>query len=80
MEVRPDDSDPNDECIHGLGLVAACVLCNGKAAAEERTNNLVDYTFTAQYSGTVSCGCEVDEGDTLVRLRDSRVVCQGCAS
>lgn len=29
-----------DECIHGLGPVACCVVCNGRAAREDRVAKL----------------------------------------
>lgn len=48
-------SGADDECIHGLGPVSACVLCNGRAerdrAAEIAAGEAAWRTFPASYEG-----------------------------
>lgn len=69
----------DDECIHGLGPVSACVLCNGRAAREAAAAREVTAQWSALFDGPVACGCRVEVGDPLARLGDGRVVCGDCA-
>ena len=68
-----------DECIHGLGPVSACVICNGRAATERKVAAEVDYTFTARFDGPLGCGHDSAIGDRLARLKSGRIVCKDCA-
>lgn len=68
-----------DECIHGLGPVAACVICNGRAASEAKPTSEVAYTFRAKFGGRLSCGHEVDLGELIYRMADERLICEDCA-
>lgn len=69
-----------DECIHGLGPISACTICNGRAAAERKAANAVDYSFTAKFDGPLACGHHSEIGDQLHRLGDGRIVCDECVS
>lgn len=71
----PDD----EECIHGLGPVSACVLCNGRADREAAISKTVVARWPALYAGRVACGHDVEVGDQLTRLGDGRIVCEECA-
>ncbi len=55
----------DDECIHGLGPVAACIICNGREARERAAANVVEYRFSAQFDGPAACGHHVERGDVL---------------
>lgn len=68
-------NDDDDECIHGLGPVAACVLCNGRAAREERAAAVIVEWFAARYDGRLGCGCRVTHGDLIGRRADDTFVC-----
>lgn len=67
-----------DECIHGLGPVTACTICNGRDAREQAERDRVLYTFTAAFDGPVACGHRVERGEQLARLVDDRIVCTAC--
>ena len=72
-------SDDLDECPHGLGDPAWCVLCNGREKRERAARNVEVYRFVAKYASTVSCGHQAVEGDVLVHMADERIVCEACA-
>lgn len=42
-------SEPDDDCIHGLGPKSACVICNGTIAAKPRREP--ERTFRARFDG-----------------------------
>lgn len=57
-----------DECPHGLGLRAACVLCNGRARAEEKAAEEENErrTFEARYPGHCKeCGYPILVGEMI---------------
>lgn len=72
----------NDECIHGLGPVACCVICNGREQRERdearRLAGIVQYSFPARFPGFVECGHFVELGDTLTKLGNDHLVCVEC--
>lgn len=41
----------SDECIHGLGPVSACVLCNGRALREAAARRNEWRIFPAKFEG-----------------------------
>lgn len=69
-----------DECIHGMGDPAWCVLCNGRAAAEAKaakTDDTVQFQFTARFAGRCAlCGEQVEPGDTIGMTADKRIACE----
>lgn len=68
----------DDECIHGLGPIAGCVICNGRAAREEADARRVDMTMPAKYKSLLNCGHFPEVGDPILRLGDGRWVCEDC--
>jgi len=58
-----DDMD-SEECIHGLGPVSACVICNGRAQREALVDKPV--IFPAKYGGLCpECGYTFSESDYI---------------
>lgn len=61
----------DDECIHGLGPVSACTICNGKdraRAAEESWRE-----FPAKYEGQCpACNLPIRVGDLIAWRPDDR--------
>lgn len=71
-----------EECPHGLGEPAWCVLCNGrdareKAAAAQEQQTVVA-TFTARYSGCCPRGDDIAPGHLVVRTADGQVRHHDC--
>jgi hypothetical protein len=67
------------ECIHGLGPVAACVICNGRTKREAAEADEVVTRAPAKYEGTCwRCDSAIEPGDTIVLLRSGMWVCEGC--
>lgn len=77
--VSTDRTDSDAECIHGLGPVTACTVCNGKEAAARRARHTVDYSFPAKFTGRADCGHEVEAGEPLNRMLDGSLRCEECA-
>ena len=69
-----------DECIHGLGPVTACTICNGREARERAEANRVIYWFEARFDGTVNCDHSVEIGERLARMGDDSIRCERCAT
>lgn len=68
----------DDECIHGLGLVAACVICNGRAAREAKIHT-EGTTFPSQYSGECfECGNRWVPPARIGKLSNGRYVHESC--
>lgn len=68
--------EEDDECIHGLGMKSACVLCNGRAAREDvRT---IRYSFSARFAALLDCGHFSTPGEEIHRLDDESLVCEEC--
>lgn len=60
------------ECIHGLGPVSACTVCNGRQARETaaEASRAGWHTFPARYpSQCPGCNLPIREGD-LIRWRE----------
>jgi hypothetical protein len=73
-----DQMTDDDECPHGLGLKAACTLCNGRAAREARITT-EGTTFTARYRSTCfECGNEFDVDERIGRLSNGRYAHEAC--
>lgn len=72
-------SDLNDECIHGLGLVAACTVCNGRDARERAQRDEIVARFPARYISLLGCGHFSEIGEQLTRTADDRLLCEECA-
>lgn len=56
------------ECIHGLGPVSACTMCNGRDAAEARANEMPAplSVFAARYPGRcLGCDVPIQVGDII---------------
>lgn len=69
-----------DECIHGLGPVSACTICNGREAKERAERNRIVARFPAAYEGhCYGCQDEISVGDILARTADGRYLCTDCA-
>lgn len=72
--------DDAPECIHGLGLVSACVICNGRAAKERAEEKTVDYWFDAGFDSRLACGHQAVRGDRLARMKNDTIICEECAT
>lgn len=75
--------DVDDECPHGLGMRAACVICNGRVererAAAEAAVRTVLYAFAARYAGhCATCSGPIAVGDPVVMRGDHRTAHQEC--
>ncbi len=68
----------SDDCIHGLGPVAACVICNGRAEREEHDGRRVVARFIAKFPGTRChhCDGDIEIGDRMGRTADDYYVCE----
>ena len=65
-----DAADP-EECIHGLGPVSACVICNGRAAAEDKAGETLPIKIVTRYQGCCpTCDRVVYPGDLLAWFKD----------
>lgn len=67
------------ECPHGLGLRAACVLCNGRADREAAVQAVQPRTFPAKFDGQCpECNLPIRVGDTIAWLFDKPVTHVDC--
>lgn len=65
------------ECIHGLGPIAACVLCNGRAKREAEAVRWV--TFFARWPGHCpGCNLPIMEGQTIAWRQGAAAHHDGC--
>lgn len=57
-----------DECIHGLGPVSACTICNGREAKAQREKwNRTATPFFARYDGECArCDDSIRVADLIV--------------
>lgn len=73
-------SDLDEECIHGLGPVAACVICNGRAKADEAREAegwFVERWRTALYDGHCArCREPFSAGDQIGHTVGGSWVCE----
>lgn len=55
-----------DECIHGLGPVEACVICNGRAERERAEQAAAYRVFPAKFDSQCSaCNLPIHAGDDI---------------
>jgi hypothetical protein len=67
------------ECIHGLGPVSACVICNGREADDARRARIVSIRFRARYASVIDCHHFVGVGSWVARMADGSLICEECA-
>jgi len=80
MNLHDNNTDEDDECIHGLGMISACVLCNGRAKREQDERWKVQYMFDAKYQGLCTRCKDVILVDGRVAMTHGGVICQGCVA
>lgn len=70
----------DDECIHGLGPIAACTICNGREKQQRLDRRKVDYQWTARFGGVCAC-CRDDfiVGELIGRNANDEYICSTCA-
>lgn len=69
----------DEECIHGLGPVTACVICNGRAERERAEQASAYRVFPAKYEGICDeCRGAIDVDDDIAWRPDHPVVHAGC--
>lgn len=69
----------DDECIHGLGPIAACTICNGREVRERAARDAVVRTWAAKFPGTCrKCGDEFAVDDLIGITADERYVHAEC--
>jgi len=72
----------DEECIHGLGPVSACTICNGRAQreaeAEQAAKGKVRY-MPARYPGYCpGCNLPIHEGQMIAWVSDHPTVHKKC--
>lgn len=61
----------DDECIHGLGPVSACVLCNGRAASEAKVASEAPVAMVTRYQAMCpECDLPIYPGQTIIWFPD----------
>ena len=72
MSTTPDPSPilenhpVDDECIHGLGPVSACVICNGRAKREAAEQVEQPVVMVTRYQAMcVECDLPIYPGQTI---------------
>lgn len=71
--------EPLEECIHGLGPVSACVICNGRAEKERQQTAEAPITFPAKYSTKCpECDHMIEQGDMVAWLDGRPAVHEDC--
>ena len=73
----------DEECIHGMGDPAWCVICNGRAArdraAAQEAASTVEYSFKAKFVGRCAeCLEPWRPGELVSRCTDERIRHAGC--
>jgi len=69
-----------DECIHGLGPVSACTVCNGRDERERTEASERPRVFPAKYAGQcAACNLPITIGQPIAWLPDRPVTHEGCA-
>jgi hypothetical protein len=70
-----------DECIHGLGLVSACTICNGRERRERESHTEGWREFPAKYEGQCpACNLPIRVGSMIAWRPDDRPRHADCAS
>ena len=68
-------SGADDGCIHGLGPVSACVICNGRAKREKAEHAEAPRKFPAKYAGHCGgCNLPIFAGQLIAWLPDREVM------
>jgi len=71
----------DNECIHGLGPIAACTICNGRERREAAVNAEQPRTFPARFDGQCpSCNLPIQVGQRIAWLPDRPVTHEECWS
>lgn len=69
--------DDEEECIHGLGPISACTICNGREKREQADRDRIVARWLARFPGTCAmCGEEIGRGEPIGRTADDRYVCE----
>jgi hypothetical protein len=70
-----------DECIHGLGPIEACTVCNGRDQREAQVDADAWRMFPAKYEGhCAECNLPIRVGDTIAWRPETRPIHEDCAS
>jgi hypothetical protein len=68
------------ECIHGLGPVAACTICNGREKGEQAAQAEAYRTFAAKYEGQCrECNLPIVVGQIIAWRPDEMPIHERCA-
>jgi hypothetical protein len=68
-----------DECIHGLGPVEACTICNGREKREAAERAERPRTFPAKFEGhCLGCNLPIAVGQIVAWLPDRPTTHEGC--
>jgi hypothetical protein len=68
-----------DECIHGLGPVEACTICNGRDKREAAANAERPRTFPAKYTSHCrGCNLPIAVGQVVAWLPDHAATHEEC--
>ena len=69
-----------DECIHGLGLVTACTICNGRDKREAAEAAVVVAYFTARFDGVCyRCADPWSPGEMIAKTAGGHYLCRRCS-
>lgn len=67
------------ECIHGLGPIEACVLCNGRAKREAAERTETPRTFHAKFDGHChECNLPIIVGQLVAWLPEHQATHAAC--
>jgi hypothetical protein len=68
-----------EECIHGLGPVSACTVCNGRQEREAKEHAEIPCNFPAKYeSQCPACNLPIVVGQIVAWLPERRATHEGC--
>jgi hypothetical protein len=69
-----------EECIHGLGPIEACTICNGRDKREKAEAAERPRVFPAKYDGHCpGCNLPIHAGQMIAWVPDARPTHEGCA-
>ena len=73
--------DEEAECIHGLGPVSACTICNGREKREAVVDrDATKYEYEAKhYSRCGGCSGRIEPGDAVTVTNDDTHLCPECS-
>lgn len=70
----------DDECIHGLGPVAACTICNGREKRERAAAAETWTVFRSRYDGQCpECNLPIRAGDWIAWREGATARHEECA-